>query len=182
MTTPGATHDFSGPRSSEYFADADAFIAGIRERYPRELMQAAPRLTVGCSTIIGTEHIDVDAATELGIVIGFGATPENYLGVAEAVVMLAAALIKRLPQKWAAMREGGYRVSQAGHMVRHGTIGMIGLGNVGRLSLGASAAGSAASSPPTPTSRRTSRPSWAWSWWIWKRSWATPTWSRSRWS
>jgi phosphoglycerate dehydrogenase-like enzyme len=74
------------------------------ERYPHELMQAAKRLTVGCSTIIGTEHIDVDAATELGIVIGFGATPENYLGVAEAVVMLAAAMIKRLPQKWAAMR------------------------------------------------------------------------------
>jgi D-3-phosphoglycerate dehydrogenase / 2-oxoglutarate reductase len=132
VTTPGGVHDFSGAEIRDYFADADAFIAGIRERYPGELMQAAKRLTVGCSTIIGTEHIDVDAATELGIVIGFGATPENYLGVAEAVVMLAAALMKRLPQKWAAMREGGYRVSQAGHMVRHGTIGMIGLGNVGQ--------------------------------------------------
>ena len=89
VTTSGEVHDFSGAEIREYFADADAFIAGIRERYPRELMQAAKRLTVGCSTIIGTEHIDVDAATELGIVIGFGATPENYLGVAEAVVMLA---------------------------------------------------------------------------------------------
>jgi D-3-phosphoglycerate dehydrogenase len=129
---PGSTHVFSRDEVAAYFTDADAFIAGIRERYPRELLQAAERLTVGCSTIIGTENIDVDAATELGIVIGFGATPENYLGVAEAVVMLATALIKRLPQKWAAMREGGYRVAQAGHMVRHGTIGMIGLGNVGR--------------------------------------------------
>jgi phosphoglycerate dehydrogenase-like enzyme len=128
----GATHVFSRAEIEAYFADADAFIAGIRERYPRELLQAAPRLTAGCSTIIGTEHIDVEAATELGIVIGFGATPENYLGVAEAVVMLAAAMIKRLPQKWAAVREGGYRVAQAGQMVRHRTIGMIGLGNVGR--------------------------------------------------
>jgi phosphoglycerate dehydrogenase-like enzyme len=128
----GVMHVFSDHEVQKYFADADAFIAGIRERYPRELLQVATRLTVGCSTIIGTEHIDVDAATELGIVIGFGATPENYLGVAEAVVMLAAALIKRLPQKWAAMREGGYRVSPAGHMVRGSTIGMIGLGNVGR--------------------------------------------------
>jgi D-3-phosphoglycerate dehydrogenase / 2-oxoglutarate reductase len=131
---PGAVpvHDFSSAEIQEYFADADAFIAGIRERYPKELLQAATRLTVGCSTIIGTEHIDVDAATELGIVIGFGATPENYLGVAEAVVMLAAALLKRLPQKWAAMREGAYRVSPAGQMVRHRTVGMIGLGNVGQ--------------------------------------------------
>ena len=129
---PGAAHVFTQGEIEEYFGDADAFIAGIRERYPRELLQAAPRLTVGCSTIIGTEYIDVDAATELGIVVGFGATPENYLGVAEAVVMLAAALVKRLPQKWAAMREGGYRVAQAGQMVRDSTIGMIGLGNVGR--------------------------------------------------
>lgn len=131
-SAPSAVHDFTSTEIEEYFADADAFIAGIRERYARELLRAAQRLTVGCSTIIGTEHIDVDAATELGIVIGFGATPENYLGVAEAVVMLAAALLKRLPQKWAAMREGGYRVSQAGHMVRHHTVGMIGLGNVGQ--------------------------------------------------
>jgi phosphoglycerate dehydrogenase-like enzyme len=128
----GAFHTFSPAEIETYFSDADAFIAGIRERFPRELMQAAPRLVVGCSTIIGTEHIDVDAATELGIAIGFGATPENYLGVAEAVVMLAAALIKRLPQKWSAMRSGGYRVARAGQMVRDRAIGMIGLGNVGR--------------------------------------------------
>jgi D-3-phosphoglycerate dehydrogenase len=129
---PGAVHVFSRAEIQEYFADADAFIAGIRERYPSEVLQAAKRLTVGCSTIIGTENIDVEAATDLGIVIGFGATPENYLGVAEAVVMLTAALIKRLPQKWAAMREGAYRVTPAGHMVRHRTVGMIGLGNVGQ--------------------------------------------------
>jgi len=128
----GATHIFTPAEIEDYFGDADAFIAGIREHYPGDLLRAAPRLVVGCSTIIGTENIDVEAATELGIVIGFGATPENYLGVAEAVVMLAAALIKRLPQKWAAMREGGYRVANAGQMVRHRTVGMIGLGNVGR--------------------------------------------------
>jgi D-3-phosphoglycerate dehydrogenase / 2-oxoglutarate reductase len=132
VSLPGAVHIFSRTEIEEYFSDADGFIAGIRERYPRELLQATPRLTVGCSTIIGTENIDVDAATELGIVIAFGATPENYLGVAEAVVMLAAALVKRLPQKWAAMREGGYGVAHTGHMVRHRTIGMIGLGNVGQ--------------------------------------------------
>src|SRR5262245_55321576 len=119
----GAFHTFSPLEIEQYLGDADAFIAGIRERFPRELLHAAPRLVVGCSTIIGTEHIDVDAATELGIAIVFGATPENYLGVAEAVVMLAAALIKRLPPRWAAMREGGYRISPAGRMARGGTTG-----------------------------------------------------------
>jgi phosphoglycerate dehydrogenase-like enzyme len=129
---PGAAHDFTGEEIETYFRDADAFVAGIRERYSRDLMRSAERLVVGCSPIIGTEHIDVEAATDLGIVIGFGATPENYLGVAEAVVMLSAALIKRLPQKWAAVREGGYRIANVGTMVRGQTIGMIGLGNVGQ--------------------------------------------------
>ena len=129
---PGAFHEFTSAEIDQYFRDADAFIAGIRERYSRELLRRAERLTVGCSVIIGTENIDVEAATELGIVVGFGATPENYLGVAEAVVMLTAALVKRLPQKWAEMRAGGYRVADVGRMVRDRTIGMIGLGNVGR--------------------------------------------------
>src|SRR3972149_4132131 len=43
----------------------------------REVLEAAARLRVGASPIIGTEMIDVEAATELGIVIGYGAAPEN---------------------------------------------------------------------------------------------------------
>jgi D-3-phosphoglycerate dehydrogenase len=79
-------HVFSPAEIEEHVRGADAFVAGIREQYTREVLQAAERLKVGCSTIIGTENIDVDGATELGIVIGFGATPENYLGVAGAAV------------------------------------------------------------------------------------------------
>jgi len=46
--------------------------------------------------------------------------------------MLAAAQIKRLPLKWNALRSGGYRVDDPGHMVMNSTIGLIGLGNIGR--------------------------------------------------
>jgi phosphoglycerate dehydrogenase-like enzyme len=95
------------------------------------LLQSAPKLRVGVSPVIGTETIDVEAATDLGIVIGYGAAPENLLGVAEAVVMLAAALIKNLPGKWEAVRSGGFRVTDPGHMVMTSTIGLIGLGNIG---------------------------------------------------
>jgi phosphoglycerate dehydrogenase-like enzyme len=130
--TGAALHEFTADEIETYFRDAHGFIGGLRERYSRELLRRAERLVIGCSPVIGTENIDVEAATELGIVIGFGATPENYLGVAEAVVMLAAALLKRLPQKWATMREGGYRIPHTGQMVRHRTIGMVGLGNVGQ--------------------------------------------------
>jgi len=85
-----------------------------------------------CCYYIGTEFIDVAACTARGVVVGFGAVPDNYLGVAEAVVMLATALMKELPAKHTAMRDGGWSVADAGRMVAGSTIGMIGLGNVGR--------------------------------------------------
>jgi phosphoglycerate dehydrogenase-like enzyme len=89
-------------------------------------------LSVVCCYYIGTEFIDVAACTARGIVVGFGAVPDNYLGVAEAIVMLATALMKELPAKHTAMRDGGWGVADAGRMVAGSTIGMIGFGNVGR--------------------------------------------------
>ncbi len=116
-----------------YFDDADAFIGSFAGmKITREVLEAGKKLRVGASPIIGTENIDVDAATELGIAIGYGATPENLEGVAESVVMLAAALVKHQPRKWAAVRDGGWRIDDAGHMVKNAVIGLIGLGNIGR--------------------------------------------------
>ena len=127
--------EFHTPNAEEiekYWRDADGFIMTGRDLVTREALAAATRMKVGASSIIGTENIDVEAATELGIAIGFGAIPENFLGVAEAVVMLAAAQIKKLPAKWNALRTGGYRVEDAGHMVMNSTIGLIGFGNIGQ--------------------------------------------------
>lgn len=124
--------EFTQDEITTYFGDADAFVGSTREHYSRAVLEGAPRLRIGCGMVIGTENIDVDAATELSIVIAHGATPENYLGVAEAVVMLAAALIKQLPAKRMAVQEGGWRIPFVGHMVRDSTIGMIGFGKIGR--------------------------------------------------
>src|SRR5262249_663673 len=83
-----------------FFRDADAFMGTFPGgmKITRPVLEAAKKLRVGVSPIIGTESIDVEAATDLGIVIGYGALPENFLGVSEACVMLIAALLKRLPQ------------------------------------------------------------------------------------
>lgn len=124
--------EFTPEEIQHFFSDADAFVGSGREHYTRAVLEGAPRLRIGCGMVIGTENIDVDAATELSIVIAHGATPENYIGVAEAIVMNCAALIKQLPAKRMAVQEGGWRVSFTGHMVRNSTIGMIGYGKIGR--------------------------------------------------
>ena len=113
--------------------DADALL-GHFSGFPltRDILAAGEKLRVITSPIIGTENFDVGAATDLGIVVAFGNTPENYLGVAEAVVMLIAGLRKHLLQKLDAVRSGAWRVSNAGRMVRGCTVGFIGLGSIGR--------------------------------------------------
>ena len=116
-----------------YAREADGFMGAFAGmKVTREVLAAAEKLRVVVSPIIGTEHIDVEAASDLGIVVGFGATPENFLGVAEAVVMTIAALRKHLPQKVETVRAGGWRTPHAGHMVRNSTIGLIGFGNIGQ--------------------------------------------------
>jgi phosphoglycerate dehydrogenase-like enzyme len=130
---PGGPIEWSGEEIERYFLDADAFVGVFSGRpISRKVLEAATRMRVGASPIIGTETIDVDAATDLGIAIGYGAAPENLLGVAEAVVMLTAALLKNLPGKWEAVRAGGWRTDDPGHMVMNRTVGLVGLGNIGR--------------------------------------------------
>jgi len=132
MRETDGIQEFTPGEIEQYFKDADAFIGSTREHYSRAVLEGAPRLRIGCGMVIGTENIDVDAATELSIVIAHGATPENYVGVAEAIVMLTAALIKQLPAKRMAVQEGGWRIPFVGAMVRDSTIGMIGFGKIGR--------------------------------------------------
>ena len=120
---------FSPEEIARYFGDVDAIVVGTGETISDDVVAGAQRLSVVCCYYIGTEFIDVAACTARGVVVGFGAVPDNYLGVAEAIVMLATALMKELPAKHAAMREGGWSVGDAGRMVAGSTIGMIGLGD-----------------------------------------------------
>jgi phosphoglycerate dehydrogenase-like enzyme len=130
---PEGFGDWTPALLRDYVADAHALVGMFAElKLPRAVLAAAPQLRVVVSPVIGTEHIDVAAATELGIAVGYGATPENYLGVAEAIVMEMAMMRKNFAAKQAALREGGWRVPHPGHMIRGSTVGIIGFGNLGR--------------------------------------------------
>jgi D-3-phosphoglycerate dehydrogenase / 2-oxoglutarate reductase len=131
-TDPKAATHFTGAEIARWFGDVDALVVGMGEAITPDVVAGARRARTVCCFYIGTEFIDVDACTAAGVVVGYGAVPDNYLGVAEAVVMLATALLKEVPAKHAAMRNGGWRVPDVGRMVAGCTIGMIGLGNVGR--------------------------------------------------
>jgi phosphoglycerate dehydrogenase-like enzyme len=82
---------------------------------------------------IGIEPVDLDAATDLGILCCNSPTPENYMGVAEATLGLMVALFKRLKLNEAYMRSVGWRENQnRGALMLGKTVGIIGVGRIGQ--------------------------------------------------
>jgi D-3-phosphoglycerate dehydrogenase / 2-oxoglutarate reductase len=122
------------PKLIERFArTADAYVGTFRGvGLTRQVLEASPRVRVATSPIIGVEHIDVAAASELGIVVAHGAMAENFEGMAEAGAMLVAALRKRMPQKTASMAAGEWKKGPSGHLVRGSVVGLLGLGRIGQ--------------------------------------------------
>ena len=130
---PVEAHQWTPDLIARFCPDADAYVGmfnGIR--IPAEVLEASPGLKVVTSPIIGTEHIDVAKATELGVVVAHGAAAENFIGMAEAAVMLIAALRKQLLPKMRTLAEGTWRPTPLGGMVSGSTVGLIGFGNIGR--------------------------------------------------
>jgi phosphoglycerate dehydrogenase-like enzyme len=82
---------------------------------------------------IGIETVDVEAATDLGILCCNSPTPENYLGVAEATIGFMVALFKRLKLNEAFFRNAGWKeLENRGSLMTGRTVGIIGVGRIGR--------------------------------------------------
>jgi D-3-phosphoglycerate dehydrogenase len=113
-------------------ADVDAIL--VRDApLPREVIEAAGRLKVIARHGAGTERIDIAAATRRGVRVTN--TPvANSVSVAEHVMALVLALAKNLRKMDLATRSGGFDVRHACYGVELAgrTLGILGLGNVGR--------------------------------------------------
>ncbi|HWO40452.1 MAG TPA: NAD(P)-dependent oxidoreductase [Candidatus Eisenbacteria bacterium] len=113
--------------------DADVLFPAGRECIGADILDSCPNLQAVVKSSIGIENVDVEAATDLGILCCNSPTPENYLGVAEATVGLMVALFKRLKLNEAYLRGGRWKEpNHRGTLMRGKTIGIIGVGRIGR--------------------------------------------------
>lgn len=123
---------------------AEARFVGIRSRtqLTREMFEAAPKLiAVGCFCI-GTNQVDLQAASEHGIAV-FNAPFSNTRSVAELVLAEAILLMRGIPQKNAMAHRGEWLKSALNsYEIRGKTLGIIGYGSIGsQLSVMAEAMG-----------------------------------------
>ena len=103
-----------------------------RDMIGADILDSCPDLQAVVKSSIGIETVDVDAATDLGILCCNSPTPENYLGVAEATMGFMVALFKRLKFNEAFIRNGGWKELQnRGTLMLGKTVGIIGVGRIG---------------------------------------------------
>lgn len=123
-------------------AIANAHFVGIRSRtqITEEILAAAPKLiAIGCFCI-GTNQVDLAAATRRGIVV-FNAPFSNTRSVAELVIAEAILLLRGLPAKNAAAHRGEWQKTAAhSYEIRGKHLGIVGYGNIG-MQLGVIAEG-----------------------------------------
>src|SRR6185503_3499545 len=108
------------------------FPAG-RDIISAEILDSCPDLQAVVKSSIGIETVDVEAATDLGIICCNSPTPENYLGVAEATIGLMVAQFKRLKFNEMFLRAHGWKAPESrGSLMVGKTVGIIGVGRIGR--------------------------------------------------
>jgi D-3-phosphoglycerate dehydrogenase len=96
-----------------------------------DLMSSMPQLRAILSPVTGIDGIDEQAAASLGIPIGTGQTQENYISMAEAVIMLILACLYDLPGREAELRNSsGRKAVRETHMLWQKTVGLIGFGKI----------------------------------------------------
>jgi D-3-phosphoglycerate dehydrogenase / 2-oxoglutarate reductase len=120
-----------GPDLASVLKDAEVIVAR-RDYVGRKTFALTPNLKGVVTGGVGVEKVDVEAATELGIVVAN--SPGNSVTVAESTLLLMLALSKDLPLWIATARAGKEPTSQMRGMELNGkTIGVVGLGRIGKL-------------------------------------------------
>ena len=111
----------------------DALIVRSQTRVDAEVLQAAaPRLSVIGVASIGTDRIDLDAATRAGVMV-VNAPTGNTIAAAEHTMALMLALLRHVPAADASVRSGEWERGRfLGSELRGRVLGIIGLGKIGK--------------------------------------------------
>jgi phosphoglycerate dehydrogenase-like enzyme len=117
----------------DLIGDAPILFPAGRDFIGADILDSCHELQAVVKSSIGIESVDVDAATDLGIICCNSPTPDNYLGVAEASIGLMVALFKRLKRNELHMRLHGWKEARnSGVLMLGKTAGIIGVGRIGQ--------------------------------------------------
>jgi D-3-phosphoglycerate dehydrogenase len=115
--------------------DADYLLVSGRLPIDEGILSSAKHLKMIQRTGVGTEMLDVEAIKAHGVPVYVNAGV-NAQSVAEHTLTLILACLKRLPQINRQTHQGVWKKQQVGvttHELNGKTVGLVGMGNIGRL-------------------------------------------------
>ena len=111
--------------------DVHAMVVRSETKITRAVMEAAPNLRVVGRAGVGVDNVDVDAATQRGIVV-MNTPGGNTISTAELTFSMLMALARKIPQAHASMKEGKWsRKEFQGTELLNKTLGILGMGRIG---------------------------------------------------
>jgi glyoxylate reductase len=119
----------------ERAAGVEGLLCMLTDPVDRELFEAAPDLRAVSTYAVGTDNIDLAAASERGIPVGH--TPDVLTETsADLALALMLAVMRRIPEGDAEVRAGEWLTWEParllGHDLHRATVGIVGLGRIGQ--------------------------------------------------
>jgi D-3-phosphoglycerate dehydrogenase len=112
--------------------EASALVVRSGTEVTREVLEAAPELRIVGRAGIGVDNIDIDAATDNGVIVA-NAPEGNVRAAAEHTVAMTFATARSIPQAHARLRAGEWAKGEfLGTEVNDKTLGIVGFGRVGQ--------------------------------------------------
>lgn len=125
----------SGAELAERAADSEGLLTLLTDRIDAELLERLPRLRAISNYAVGYDNIDLAAAAARGTRVGH--TPDVLTdATADLTFALLMAAARQLPEAIDAVRDGDWLTWEPGRHLGAGvhgaTLGIIGLGRIGR--------------------------------------------------
>ncbi|BBY79281.1 phosphoglycerate dehydrogenase [Mycolicibacterium pulveris] len=113
--------------------EADALLVRSATTVDAEVLAAAPKLKIVARAGVGLDNVDVDAATERGVLV-VNAPTSNIHSAAEHALALMLAAARQIPAADASLRARTWKRSSFSGVEIYGkTVGVVGLGRIGQL-------------------------------------------------
>jgi D-3-phosphoglycerate dehydrogenase len=113
--------------------EADALLVRSATTVDAEVLTAAPKLKIVARAGVGLDNVDVDTATERGVLV-VNAPTSNIHSAAEHALALLLSAARQIPAADASLREHAWkRSSFSGTEIFGKTVGVVGLGRIGQL-------------------------------------------------
>ncbi len=112
-------------------AEATAMLVRSETKVTRKVIEAAPKLRVVGRAGVGVDNVDVEAATQHGVVV-MNTPGGNTISTAELSFAMILALARKVPQACSSMAGGKWdRKLFSGVELAGKTLGVLGMGRIG---------------------------------------------------